>query len=124
MTEKRQGNSGLLRLIAWVTLGIAYLFVMSGWVIVTMNDKALGDYLSYVVDYAGAEHRPAKEIRSLILVKAENLTIPLDGEQIQITGEGKTLRAVVQYQADVRVPLVNWKLYRKTFSHNVAFKAD
>src|ERR1700751_2493386 len=88
-----------LVLLAWLSLGIFYALISSGWIIASMHDKTFGDYLSYVVDLAANEHRSHKEIRSLLLVKAESLAIPLNPQEIQISGEGDSLRAVVRYEA-------------------------
>src|SRR5437868_5024884 len=104
---RKEGSRRGLFLGVWVLVGLAYFFFVSGWIAVNMHDKTFTEYLSYVVDLAGREHRPPNEIRSLLLVKAESLDIPLRADQIHIKGEGRTLDTDVEYEADVRLPVLN-----------------
>ncbi len=106
-------------LALWLAVGVVYFLLVSGYIAVSMKDRAFNDYMDYVVGLALMEHRPAKEIRSLLLVKADELSIPLQGEQIKVDTKGRTLRVVVDYETDVRVPLLNRKVYRKRFSHDI-----
>ena len=108
-------------LLGWLTAATAYFLLVSGYIGVSMNDRAFSDYMGYVVNLALNEHRPAKEIRSLLLVKADELSIPLHGEQIQVDAQGRTLRVVVDYETDIRMPLFNKTVYRKRFNHDVSF---
>ena len=66
-------NAKRIVLLLWVLVAFFYFYLSYDYIRVTMNDKAFVDYLQYVVQIAGNEHRPAKEIRALILVKAEQL---------------------------------------------------
>src|SRR5438046_1956493 len=109
-----------LVLIAWLIIGVGYFIIMAAWVRVKDHDKAFTEYVRYVVNLAAVEHRPAREIRSLLLVRAESLDIPIEGQQIQISGEGRTLRAMVAYETDLHVPFFNRSLYRFKFAHDVA----
>ena len=120
-------NSGVMRrrsivLAVWGLVAFGYFFVASGWIAAGMNDKSFTEYMGHVVDLAAAEHRPAKEIRSMLLVRAESLDIPLDGQQIQIVGEGPNLHAIVEYETDVQMPLVHQSIYRMKFTHDVTHK--
>jgi hypothetical protein len=45
----------------------------------------------YIVQLAGTERGPVKEVRTLILVKADELGLPVTGEQVAISGIGQTL---------------------------------
>jgi uncharacterized ubiquitin-like protein YukD len=109
-------------LAVWVLAGFFYFFFANEWITAGMNDKSFSEYMGHVIDLAATEHRPAKEVRSMLLVRAESLDIPLEGQQIEITGEGKTLRAKVEYETDVKMPLVNSSLYRMKFTHDVTHK--
>ena len=87
-----------------------------------MNDRAFGDYLQYVVQIAAPQNRPVKEIRALILVKAEELSLPIRGEQITILGGGDSLNVRVSYDVNIEVPLIQRELYAKKFEHFVKYK--
>lgn len=120
LQEGRRHSRSRMILGAWLFFGVAYFLLASGYIGVSMKDRAFNDYIGYVVDLALVENRPAKEIRSLLLVKADKLSIPLQGEQIQVNTHGRTLRVVVDYETDIRVPLLNRTVYRKKFSHDIS----
>jgi uncharacterized ubiquitin-like protein YukD len=109
-------------LAAWLVVGYFYFFIANEWISASMNDRSFTEYIGHVLDLAVAEHRPPKEVRSMLLVRAESLEIPIDAEQIRITGEGRTMRAIVEYETDVRMPLINRPVYRIKFSHDVQHK--
>src|SRR5271167_1184975 len=94
-----------LVLLVWILVAIFYFYLSRDYIRVSMNDKLFTDYVSYVVELAGDEHRPAKEIRTLILVKADELGLPVRGEQITVLGGGQTLTVSVDYGVDIDVPV-------------------
>ena len=87
-----------------------------------MDDQQFAEYLQYVVNVAGSEERPAKEIRALILVKAEQLDLPVRGDQITIQGVGRTLNVRVNYNVDIDVPVLQSTVYTKQINHFVQYQ--
>lgn len=114
-------GSGRLVLMIWVLVAIFYYYLASDYIRVTMNDKTFNDYVDYVVQIAGREHRPAKEIRTLILVKADELRLPVKGERIVVLGGGETLNVTVDYDVEIEFPGVERVLFRKSFQHKGQF---
>jgi hypothetical protein len=49
-----------------------------------------------------------------------DLSLPVQGDEIQINGNGEMLRAAVHYKADISLPIVNRPVYRMSFQHNRA----
>ena len=115
-------NTKRLVLLVWLLVAIFYFYLSWDYIRASMNDKAFGDYLQYVVQIAGPQNRPVKEIRALILVKAEELSLPIRGEQITILGGGDSLNVRVSYDVNIEVPLVQRELYAKKFEHFVKYK--
>src|SRR4249920_4114983 len=99
-TTSSGSYSKRLVLLTWLLVGFSYFFLSWGYIRVTMDDQQFSDYLQHVVNIAGNEERPAKEIRALILVKAEQLNLPVRGDQISILGVGRTLNVRVNYRVD------------------------
>ena len=89
-----------------------------------MDDQQFADYLQYVVNVAGSEERPTKEIRALILVKAEQLNLPVHGEQITILGGGRTLNVRVNYNVDIDIPVLQSTIYTKQINHFVQYQVN
>ena len=87
-----------------------------------MDDQQFAGYLQYVANVAGSEERPAKEIRALILVRAEQLNLPVRGDQITILGGGRTLNVRVNYEVDIEVPVIQRTVYTKQINHFVQYQ--
>jgi hypothetical protein len=117
-------NVKRLVLLTWLLVAIFYFYLSYDYIRVSMNDREFADYVQYVVQIAGSEHRPAKEVRALILVKAEELSLPIRGDQINIEGGGETLNVTVNYDVDISVPLLQREVYSKSFEHKVNFRSS
>ena len=103
-------------------LSFFYVSLISQWATVSARDKLFTDYVNHVIQVAAKEHRPAKEVRALVLIKAEDLSLPLHGDEVQISGNGQTLRATVGYRTDIRMPILNQSVYRMRFDHDLVFR--
>src|ERR1700739_541219 len=112
-------NTKRLVLLLWVLVAFFYFYLSYDYVQVSMNDRQFTDYLQYVVQIAGNQHRPAKEIRELLLVKAEQLSLPVTGSGITVLGGGDSLNVHVNYDVDIDIPLIQRQIYTKHFEHNV-----
>ena|SRR3989304_5509990 len=111
-----------LVLLTWLLVAFFYFYLSYDYIRTSMNDKEFAEYLGYVVKIAGEEHRPSKEIRALILVKAEELSLPLLSERITILGGGETLNVSLSYDVDIVIPLVRREIYTKKFEHKVEYQ--
>jgi hypothetical protein len=116
-------NIKRLVLLVWLLVAFFYFYLSYDYIKATMNDRQFVDYLQYVVQIAGGENRPAKEIRALILVKAEELSLPIRGEQITILGGGNSLNVSVNYDIDIEIPLIQRQIYTKRFEHLAKYRA-
>jgi len=105
-----------------MSLGFLYVFMISQWLTVNNRDKLFTEYVDHVIQVAANEQRPAKEVRTLILIKAEDLFLPVQEDEIQITGKGLALRAAVHYKVDISLPIVNQPVYRMRFDHDLALR--
>jgi hypothetical protein len=109
-------------LLLWILVAFFYFYLSYDYIRASMNDKQFDDYLQYLVHIAGDEHRPAKEVRALILVKAEELSLPVRGEQITILGGGESLNIALAYDVDIEIPLLQRQIYTKKFEHKVKYQ--
>jgi hypothetical protein len=115
-------NRKRLVLLLWVLVAFFYFYLSYDYVRVTMNDRQFADYLQYVVQIAGNEQRPAKEVRELLLVKAQELALPLSGSSITVLGGGDSLNVGVNYDVDIDIPVIQRQIYTKHFEHNVKYQ--
>jgi hypothetical protein len=110
-----------LVLLVWLLVAFFYTYLSWDYIRANMNDKAFGDYLQYVVQISAPAYRPSKEIRALILVKADELSIPIRGEEITILGGGDSLTVRVNYDVNIDIPLIQRQIYTKRFEHFVKY---
>jgi hypothetical protein len=122
MIEDPQKNTKRLVLLFWVLVGIYYFVVSYDYIRTEMNDEKLGNYVHYVVQLAGNEKRTPKEVRALLLVKADELKIPLEGDQIKIQGSGQTLKVSLEYDVSVDIPIFRYGFYSKHYEHNIGYR--
>src|SRR5207237_1924824 len=86
--------------LVWLLVAFFYFYLSYNYIRASMADRRFADYLQYVVQIAATDNRPSKEIRALILVKAQELSLPIRGEQITILGGGQALNVRVDYDVD------------------------
>jgi len=111
-----------LVLLVWILVAIFYFYLSYDYIRISMNDEKLGEYVQYVANLAGNDNRPAKEIRTLIVLRAEELNLPLRAEQISIVGGGHALSISVGYDVDIEVPVLRQGFYVKHYSHKKSYK--
>jgi len=117
-------NPGTKRLVflLWIMVAFFYFYLSYDYIRVMKHDQQFADYLHHVVQIAGTEERPPKEIRALLLVRAEQLSLPIRGEQIAVAGGGQSLSVSVKYDVDIEIPLVQREIYTRRFEHKERFQ--
>jgi len=120
ISTRAQGKR--LVLLLWILVGFFYFYLSFDYIRVSRSDQSLADYLQYVVQIAGTEQRPAREVRALILIKAEELELPVQGEQIRVRGGGDTLNVILNYHVDIEIPLLQRAVYSKEFEHTAKYR--
>jgi hypothetical protein len=109
-------------LCLWMFIGFVYLSLMSQWITFSTHDKQFAQSMQRSIQIAATEQRPARELRALLLIRAEELSIPIRGDEIHISGAGSTLRVNLRYNADISMPILNQTLYRMKFGHDLTFE--
>ena len=109
-------------LCLWLVVVLMFFSLAKQWIVLTSSDKEFTEYVESVLRRAAIDHRPAKEIRALLLVKAEQLSIPVSEGRIDVTGQGQTLGTVIAYDREIKVPMLGGPLYRMEFRHNLSYE--
>jgi hypothetical protein len=109
-------NARLVFLL-WILVAFFYFYLSYDYIRITTNDQEFADYLHHVVQLAGNDRRPNKEIRALLLDKAAQLTLPVRGDQINVQGRGESLNINVAYEVDIEIPVLQRRVYTKRFEH-------
>jgi hypothetical protein len=121
MVDPLQLRKRRLTLLLWIVVIILYVYLSYDYIHVRTSDGQLGSYLDYVVQEAGNSNRPPKEVRDLILVKAEELSLPLRGDQIKISGERQNMQVSLSYDVDIQFPFLQRVIYHKIFDHQASY---
>ena len=122
MALAQASNVKRLVLLLWALVAFFYFYLSYDYVRVTMNDREFTDYLQHIVQIAGAERRPDKDIRELLLLKAGQLSLPLRRDQIDVRANLNSLDVAVNYAVDIEVPLIRREFYTKRFEHKVKYQ--
>ncbi len=109
--------------LVWALVAVFYFYLSYDYIRVSSRDKDFAEYAQYVVQLAGQDYRPAKDIRALLLVKADELDLPIRGEQIVIAGGGPSLIVTVNYQIDIQIPVFERGIYTKEFQHRLSYQS-
>ena len=111
-----------IAMFLWIFLGFLHVSVISQWLTLSRRDRVFTEYMDEVIHVAANQQRPARDVRALLLIKAEDLSLPVHGDEIDITGNGRLLKATVHYKTDITMPIVNQSVYRMRFDHDLAPK--
>jgi hypothetical protein len=106
----------------WLLVAMFYFYLTFDYIRVAMNNDKLGAYVRYVVQLAGNERRTPREIRALLMVRADELGVPLSDDQIRIQGSGQNLKVSVIYDVEIEVPILRSGVYQKHYEHQVSYR--
>ena len=107
----------------WLFVFLIYFSLARQWITSHSYDERFTEYSQHVSELAATQHRPAEDVRLLLLVKAEELSIPLHYDGINISGEGDAFRTVIHYDTELKIPVLNRVGYRVEFKHDLTHKA-
>jgi hypothetical protein len=115
-------NVRVIVLLLWILLAFCYASLAYDYIAASSRDKKLDEYVQYLVVECGDQHRPAKEVRSLVLFKADDLKVRLRPDQVGVTGSGQSLKIALNYEVDINLPVLHRTLYRKDFQHVAVYR--
>ncbi len=111
-----------IAMFLWIFLSFLHVSLISQWLTISRRDRMFTEYMDQVMDFAANEQRPAREVRALLLIKAEDLSLPVHGDEIDIIAYGQMLKGAVHYKTDITMPIVNQSVYRIRFDHDLTLK--
>jgi hypothetical protein len=123
MTAKpRNPNTRRIVMLLWITVAFLYSAVAYDFIIASSKDKKLEDYLQYAVLVFGDDNRTTGDVRTLVLLRADQLDLKLRGDQIAVSGNGTSLKIGVNYAVDINMPIVHRSIYTKVFQHQAVYR--
>lgn len=122
MEEKPKHYSRRLVLLLWILVAVFYFYLSYDYIRVGMNDGAFGEYIQHVVQLAGVEGQSPQNVRTLIFIRAQELDVPVQREEIAVVGSRQALKVDVNYSVDIEIPVLDRAVYTKTFNHQVMYE--
>src|SRR5262245_48635850 len=104
-------------LIAWGFVAVIFVSLAEQWISSTSSNKQFTEYVQSLLHRAAIERRSAFAVRTMMVAKAEELSLPLQQQQISVTGEGDRLKTTIAYDTDIRFPFVDRVFYRIEYRH-------
>jgi hypothetical protein len=121
-TDSPKSHAKRLVLLCWILVAIFYFYLSWDYIRIQMNDDKFAEALQHIVQLAGNENRTSKDVRALVLVRADELGLPVRGDQITILGGGHSLNIAVAYTIDVDIPIFRQGFYTKHYNHKVLYR--
>lgn len=103
----------------WLLVVLLFGSIMRQWVSISSSDRQFTEYAEGLLQQAVIDHRTTRDIRTLLLLKAEELSIPLLPERISISVDTGRMRTIMSYDTQIRIPFIDRVLYRMQFHHNI-----
>ena len=98
---------------------LLYSSISWQWITYSSADKQLTEYAQGLVRRSVYDRKSTHEIRLLIQGKAEQLWIPLQPDQVLVSGQGEKLHVDIIYDEGIKTPIIHHELYRMEFVHNL-----
>ena len=105
--------------VLWLVVFLLFSSIAWQWITYCSADKQLTEYAQGLVRRSSYDRKPTHEIRLLIQSKAEQLWIPLQPDQVLVSGQGEKLHVDIIYDEEIKTPVINHELYRIEFVHNL-----
>ena len=80
-------------MFVWIFFGFLQVSLISQWLTVNRRDEMFTEYIDHVMHVAATKQLPAREVRALLLIRAEDLSLPVHGDEIGISRNGQMLKA-------------------------------
>jgi len=108
-----------LALGLWWVVALLFSSISWQWITYSSADKQLTEYAQGLVRRSTYDRKSTHDIRLLIQSKAEQLWIPLQPDQVLVSGQGEKLHVDIIYHEEIKTPVINHELYRIEFIHNL-----
>ena len=119
---KRNGEKGAghMKAIVWTMILVAFIYVTAMTIPVLINEYQFQDSLDQIARFASVGHKPNSEVQKAVLDEAEKEDLPIQAEDIKVTGSGGNIHINVDYSVTVDLKVYQWTLNFHPASSNSA----
>src|SRR6476646_5825858 len=90
-----------LALGLWMIVGSLFFSLAWQWIGFTSSDQQLKDYVGSVIRRSTLDRRVPRDVRRLIAIKADQLSIAIPEDGLSVTGGPGNLRTVIAYDTEL-----------------------
>jgi hypothetical protein len=101
---------GPRQILALVLLAV-FVYISAGLLPYFLNNLRLQRFVESLTQTAGAATRPAEELRSQVVERAQELGLPVQASDVQVEVAGGAVRIAVRYVVPVDLPGYGVKLH-------------
>ena len=120
--ERSKARRARILFFLWLVVAVLYFNLAVGFVSASMADREFGEYLQFAVQIVTEQNRTNRELRQLVIGKAQEMEIPLDPVRLNIQGEGQKRVLSVSYNVLIPVPMVPTATFNREFAHEVEYR--
>lgn len=113
--EDRRGRKGErgganIKAIVWTIILAVFIYVMAMLLPVLVNEYQFQDSLQDIARFASVNHRTNEQIKQAILDIAQKQELPVQAEDIKVSGTGGNVRLDVDYSVTIDLKVYQWTL--------------
>jgi cell division protein FtsL len=108
----RNGERGgaNIKAIVWTAILVVFIYVMAMLLPVLVNEYQFQDSLQDIARFASVNHRSNEQIKQAILDIAQKQELPVQAEDIKVSGTGGNVRVDVDYSVTIDLKVYQWTL--------------
>ncbi len=110
--RQRNGQKGAVHLkaVIWTMILAAFIYVMAVTVPVLINEYQFQDSLDQIARFASVNRRSPDQIEKAVLEEAQKEELPVDAENVKVTGTGGNVHINVEYSVVIDLKVYQWTL--------------
>jgi len=108
-------GAGHMKAIIWTMILVAFIYVIAMIIPVLINEYQFQDSLQEIARFASVGHKPNSEVQKSVLDEAMKEDLPIEAEDIKVTGTGGNIHINVNYSVTVDL-----KVYQLTLNFHPA----
>jgi Domain of unknown function (DUF4845) len=114
----RQRGSSRVKLIAFLALAVALIYVGVKVIPILVNNMQFQDAIESTARFASVNRQTTDDIRNAVLKEAENEDIPIDARDIHVKGDNGHVEIAADYSVTVNLVVYQWTLNFHPYAKN------
>jgi hypothetical protein len=106
----RERGGANLKAIVWTAILVVFIYVMAMLLPVLVNEYQFRDSLEDIARFASVNHRSNEQIKQAILDIAQKQELPVQAEDIKVSGTGGNVHIDVDYSVTIDLKVYQWTL--------------